>query len=155
MQTYLASAHAVTAPCPTSKSLSSHPHLCCKGCAIKALLPRKSCSSVPDCSFAFNLDGVSFFLFNLKMLCDNDMAYFWGDLPSCIHLWAKWIAFCFYLNTFTIYKSAWTIFCSVLLCPHYWWNSSLLEGAATRMVFLNLLSSLFIAIRKSCGITDP
>lgn len=64
-QTYLANADLLS-KCPCNYSSVSHfkfsppPH--CKGYAIKALLPRRSCSSVPDCSFALNLDGVSFLL---------------------------------------------------------------------------------------------
>ena len=43
-------------------------------------------------------------------------------------------------------------FCFVLLCPRYQCNSSLLQEAATRVVFLKLLNSLFIAVGESCGI---
>lgn len=45
-------------------------------------------------------------------------------------------------------------FCFVLLCPRYQFNSSLLQEAPTRVVFLKLLNFLFIAVRESCGITD-
>lgn len=130
MQTYLASAHAIIAQCPTSKSLSvSTPTSAAKGVQLKLSFQGGLVLQFQTVLFAFNLDAVSFFLFNLKMFCVNDVAYFRGDLSSCIHLWAKWIVFCFYLNTFIIYKSAWGIFCFVLLCPGYWWNSSLLKGS--------------------------
>lgn len=77
-------------PCNHSSRFKFSPLLCCKRYAIKikALLTRRSCSSVPVCSFAPSLDGV--FLFLLFQKCSMLMiwlTHFWGDLSSYIGLW--------------------------------------------------------------------
>lgn len=104
----------------------------CRVCAIKALLPRRFCSSLSVCSFALNRDVSLFFSLNENDLFSRShvilhlspeekknylskITYLWF-LFECLH------------NSQMCTKN----FYFLLLGPHYWCKSSLLEEASVR-----------------------